>query len=324
MVRTPPSKRDCLQGGMADRQPFIIPPQEPLTRIGRCMYCGKAPPEVKLTDEHPIPYSFGGHRYLPDAACTECIKKTHAFIGSCSGTMLEALRLHHSLPSRSVRKRRPRKETITLTVGLGDEAVIKETHKDEAPGIVTFPRFLPPGILLARDLSAEIQTEYPPFFTFTTPDFEERAARVRGSGHDPGIEWRGGSPFAFAQVLAHVGYGYLVANQGIPDESPLPAIIMGDDPCLSHWIGGTPDSAVIVPPPTQNETLHQVYGIYYLIDGVEYFVAQIRLFAYLSPTPPVYSVISCRRQIPKRNTYFAFTSDKAADRVFIEGPISRI
>lgn len=308
---------------MAD-QPFIIPPQEPLTRIGRCIYCGKAPPEVKLTDEHPIPYSFGGHRYLPDAACTECIKRTHAFIGSCSGTMLNALRLHHSLPSRSARKRRPRKETITLTVGLGDQAVIKEAHKDEAPGMVTFPMFALPGIVFAHELSPQIRSPFPPFFTVTTPDFEERVARIKGPGPDRGIEWSGGSPFAFAQVLAQIGYGYHVANFGIPEESALPAIIMGDDLCLPHWIGGTPDPIVVVPVPTPNETLHQVQGIYYLVDGLEYFAAQIRLFAYLNPCPPVYSVITGRREIPKRNTYFSFTSDKAADCVLIEGPISRI
>jgi len=189
--------------------------------------------------------------------------------------------------------------------------------------MVTFPRFYLPGILFDDPLSKEITTNNPPYFTFTTSDSQGRAESIQG-GSEGSIAWSGGKPFAFARVLAHVAYGFYVANYGIPEHSPLRAIIMGEDECLSHWVGGTTDDTVVIPPPTPNATLHEVSGIYYLIDGVEYFTAQIRMFAYLQPTPPVYSVVVTRREIPRRNTYFAFTRDKAADRVFIEGPISRV
>jgi hypothetical protein len=44
---------------------------------GLCIYCGKR--DVRLTDEHVVPFSLGGHHILEAASCLTCADITKKF-----------------------------------------------------------------------------------------------------------------------------------------------------------------------------------------------------------------------------------------------------
>jgi hypothetical protein len=232
--------------------------------------------------------------------------------------MLAALRLHHGIRGN---KKRPLKTEITVAFVRegGQPTEFEKIHKDQAPGIAVFPFFDFPGIMFDRAMCDSIQ---PLGFGayHTTSDTEERAKRLSDEERKA-LATGLAAPYEFAKVLAQIAYGYYVEHVGVPNNSPLPPIVMGEDLRLSHWIGGTPEIAVRVPPPTSGNRLHHVSAVNYLIDGVGYLAVQIRLFSYLDPHMPVYSVIAGRREIPKGEEYFAFTSNKTANGMYVEGPL---
>ena len=73
-----------------------IPPDEEVRFVGHCVYCPNDGSSEKLSDEHIIPLSFGGYRYLGAASCRDCRDETHAIEGHCCATIFKALRVHQN------------------------------------------------------------------------------------------------------------------------------------------------------------------------------------------------------------------------------------
>ncbi len=82
--------------------------------MGHCVYCPNDGSSEKLSDEHIIPLSFGGYRYLGAASCGDCRDETHAIEGHCCATIFKALRVH-----QGIRTRRPKERPTHLRILAG-------------------------------------------------------------------------------------------------------------------------------------------------------------------------------------------------------------
>ena len=76
---------------------------------GCCIYCGKT--DVKLTDEHFLPFSLGGQHVIEKASCHACADITKTFEQHVARDMWGDARNSYNAPSR---RRKTRPSHITL------------------------------------------------------------------------------------------------------------------------------------------------------------------------------------------------------------------
>jgi HNH endonuclease len=88
---------------------------------GACIYCGMT--DVKLTDEHIVPYSLGGSHVLRDASCVRCANITKKFEQRVARDLWGDARISFNAPTRRKRERKshivmpdPHDQTKNLTV----------------------------------------------------------------------------------------------------------------------------------------------------------------------------------------------------------------
>jgi hypothetical protein len=112
--RSAASKRRCASVSSYLSWLFFmkVPPEIWFAPVGRCIYCRRSGAELnaagenaKLSPEHIIPFSFGGHWVLPEASCQTCADITGAIEGKCCNMMLRAFRVHADVPTRRKKKR---------------------------------------------------------------------------------------------------------------------------------------------------------------------------------------------------------------------------
>jgi hypothetical protein len=108
------------------------------------------------------------------------------------------------------------------------------------PSLFPVIRFPAPGVVEGRPRTPEIQTEVDP-------------RHIAGPGcqevWDVALRYGAGfigqrlnfSPPAFACTLAKIAYGAAVAAIGIRPfkNTPIQRVILGMDPCVGHWVGGS-------------------------------------------------------------------------------------
>src|SRR6266516_1308795 len=96
-----------------------------------------------------------------------------------------------------------------------------------------------------------------------------------------------GDPYAFAQMIAKIAWGFAVAAWGLEAlaGSPIPAMVLSDREEIGRWFGGAPDEL----PPT-NEGLHAVMA-WVAEDGRR--LVRVKLFGQLGG--PDYVVIVADR-----------------------------
>lgn len=112
--------------------------------IEKCIYCGKTEEESKLNREHIIPYSLGGHAFLPKASCQECEAITSAFEGRCANTMFKILRIRLNIQSRRKKKKIKSMPVVALVDG---KTITIEMPIDGLLGTIPIIQFQPPGFL---------------------------------------------------------------------------------------------------------------------------------------------------------------------------------
>jgi hypothetical protein len=78
---------------------------------GRCIYCGKKPPQALLTREHIIPDGIGGNLVLPDGSCRECADSFKSFESSVINTSFGMARA--SLGVRAKKRRGKKRQPKT-------------------------------------------------------------------------------------------------------------------------------------------------------------------------------------------------------------------
>lgn len=291
----------------------VIPPDYPTKSAGRCIWCGRKPPEVALKTEHMVPFSFGGHIVIPDACCKDCERNQSGYIGQCCDKMFRALRLHHGLPSRTPKAKRKK----TIPVAFSDGPDTEEVPAEGAPGLVAFPILGLPGALVGREPTTDLDLRGV-HSAFTEGDPGRAAALKEARGAEKAAS---SSKFLipqFFQALAHIGHAYDASEQKENSDLLLP-LIRGERPDLaSYLIGGTPDVINVLPEPTPGRGIHQLIAMNVEANGVGYVAAQIRLFTYLRPLPPTYMVLMRPRLIPQGEQYFSFVCQKGSDAVHIE------
>lgn len=293
-----------------------IPAEFRFEPVGKCIYCGRATPEVRrLTDEHFIPFSFGGHLLLPEASCDDCMEITGALCGRVCDLMLSPLRWHHGLPSR---KKKNREKTIRVGISGKGELAHQPFQYEVAPGIVAFPVLELPGLLTGRPAGVPDIPIIGYQIAETVPDNVNRQKALQAQGLGRALAIAQLAPSDFMRILAQIGHGYQVSQQGYNPELPLADIVMGRDPDVSHYVGGTPAALNFMSESRPDCALHQIVPFSVSVEGEGYIAVQIRLFSYLTPPAPVYTVVISRWDIAQGDTYFSFTRNMITNQVEIE------
>lgn len=293
-----------------------IPEEVRFAPVGRCVYCGRLAQDVaRLSDEHIIPFAFGGHYVLPSASCEDCSDITGALCGQLCDLMLGSVRWHHGLPSRKTKERQK-----TIRVGVADhgELVYQRFHYEVAPSIVAFPTFELPGILAGKPLVGENVPLIGLQMSDTVPDNIARQKALKQSGIDRALAIAQVPVGPFMRMLAQIGHGFQVSQQGYSDGLLLADVVTGKNPNISHFVGGTPSQLNFVEEPQFRHGLHQVVPLAVSVDGVGYVAVQIRLFSFLNPPSPVYTVVISQRDVPKGDAYLSFTRNKITNNVNVE------
>jgi hypothetical protein len=236
--------------------------------VGRCIYCGKRPPERTLHLEHIIAESLGGTLELPAASCDECAKETHAYEGQCAGRLFAPIRAQLNFPSKRTLKARLKKFTMTF------DGVRRKVHQDDYPGIViSFVNGLP-GILTGATPSDNYSGG---ISIATLPLFGERLNRLKAKSQAREVSFNPEFHIDhLGRMLAKIAHGYAVGELGYGSFRPLLLdIILGRQPLyISHYVGGLRDQEI-----PQGSDLHEIE-----IDNTDlgkgrYVVVRIQLFA---------------------------------------------
>ncbi len=282
------------------------PPDAEIRFIGHCVYCPNDGSSEKLTDKHVIPLSFGGYRYLGAASCRECRDQTHAFEGQCCGTMFKALRVHHG-----IRTRRPKRRPTHLPVLVGTTpygAPWEDIPIARAPGFAPFPIFSPPQVLTSEYSFDRVDLQRV-VFCLTTDDAIERQRQLVAEGR-PGALAVAGIPLgSFLRTLAKIAHCYVVSQVGLNGFRPLLQNVILGKGYPSYYVGGMGSLPLLVPNPGPDKD-NQIHPMTLTIREVDYIAVQIRLFAYLRPVTPVYSVIVGEYSATKGNRHPIFFGQK--------------
>lgn len=198
--------------------------------VGECIYCGA---KNELSDEHIIPLALGGNLVLPDASCKKCAAITSRIERSILRSFMYEARVVGNFPSR---RKKDRPSTLrTKLISREDKVVEHDLPVGEAPAFLILPMF-------AR---ATILNNQPPARSMNIIGLETlhfgKDVEELVRGHDAkGIEFDAQiQATEFAQLLAKIAYGYLVATMGIfpREETPLLRLIRGEADDGGSWVG---------------------------------------------------------------------------------------
>lgn len=107
-----------------------------------CIYCGSG---EQLSREHILAYAMGGTTTIPNGSCESCRQITHAFETAVLRGPMRMVRYIQNLPSGT--KHRDIPGTIPVKIIVNDEVRTIDAPREEAPILLPFPVFEPPGYL---------------------------------------------------------------------------------------------------------------------------------------------------------------------------------
>ena len=256
--------------GIKDMARIQYPP------ANRCIYCGA---EENLTREHTVPYGLNGTSVIPAASCRECTKKTSAFERKVLRGPMRSVRVLHGFQSRSKHEGAAQTQSVRI-VRDGVQSEI-EVPLEEAPIMLYFPEFAPPGIVTGKrgtgiDLTGVAVVCF-------GPSPEESARKLGAEGltlESPPYE-----PIPFAKMLAKIGfataYGEGALTRIEEPSSVIPAIL-GETNDIGYWVGTMTGAYREYPGLLHRVALHED-----LERGL--LVAEVQLFA--SSGTPSYGVV---------------------------------
>lgn len=221
-----------------------------LPDLNFCMYCGKCPPEVTLTNEHVLARGLNGDLLLPQSTCGNC----QLFIGRDIETpILKNRWLTHSrlvLGFRSQSKPKNQIQDIKVEFVSHDGTYFtKKVPKKEAIAAITLPFLIQPrSLTLEGELIEKDGMEI--YGTYDHIVHNHETTNVANSDQQTKIlceKYRARavrlsikvSPTDLCRFLAKTAYGYHVAMRGgFPRvESPALAVMKGTQLDLSNWVG---------------------------------------------------------------------------------------
>jgi hypothetical protein len=113
-------------------------------QIGRCIYCGTFGEDIKLTEEHVIPYSLDADVYLKDASCLTCADITKGFEQHLARTIFGHHRIHKGVQTRHPKDRPSELPARVLIRGIEHR---KHLLIEDHPYFLAMPIWDQPGIL---------------------------------------------------------------------------------------------------------------------------------------------------------------------------------
>jgi hypothetical protein len=256
--------------GIRDMSRIQYPP------ANRCIYCGA---EENLTREHTVPYGLNGTSVIPAASCPECAKKTSAFERKVLRGPMRSVRVLHGFKSRSKYEGAAQTQSVRI-VRDGVQSEI-EVPLEEAPTMLYFPEFSPPGIVTGKrgsgiDLTGVAVVHF-------GPSPEECARKLGAKGvtlESPPYE-----PIPFAKMLAKIGFATAYGEDAlarIEEPSPVIRAILGEASDIGYWVGTMTGAYRKYPGLLHRVALHED-----LDRGL--LVAEVQLFA--NSGTPSYAVV---------------------------------
>ncbi len=222
--------RHCI---MKIREPDIR-----LKSVGVCIYCLRAPPEVRLTAEHIIPKGLGGNLVLVDASCLECAVVTGRFEQKLLRDTFRNIR--GALGISSGRRKKDRQTHAKVKRGVKpDQTEVELPFSEGMPFCGTFLTTPgPPNIFHGQNAP---DSPYKMTFIFS-PLFKSRMETYltkhsgKGTYEFLATFWDGN----FCQMLAKIAHSFAVAHLGVDGFKPyLTEYIRAKDPPRDFtYIGG--------------------------------------------------------------------------------------
>lgn len=202
-----------------------------LKPIGSCIYCGSL---EQLTDEHIVPFALGGRLILPDSSCVKCTKITSLFEQKVLRGFMLSARTIGGIPTR-----RPKERPKTLPLEIKREGTYEATEMfpDEHPGLLHLPILEPPGFFVGRNAKNTLTVLGIETIQFgQNPYTLAKKLNVTAIRSTTDLDiW------AFAQLLAKIGYCFAVSKLGLlPREKvPILPLILGKENNASMWLGSS-------------------------------------------------------------------------------------
>jgi hypothetical protein len=209
----------------------------PTSPVGECIYCGS---QEGLSREHVIPFALSGDLVLQAASCEECSQATKRFETRLLRGVLRQLRVHRDLRSRSKHRDAPRHYDLEV-LRDGQTETVRLAAEDH-PILVPFPRYSVPGFFRTnydRGIQLEGVVGYSLGKDPRTLCEELGVDDIRVTQKFPAVD--------FAQLIAKIGWGFLVASGQHVDLAGTPEVltdIRGVTDQIGRWVGTYPDSLV--------------------------------------------------------------------------------
>ena len=236
-------------------------------KVGRCIYCGVD--DVELTDEHIIPLGLGGNWILPKSSCKSCATITGKLEQFCLRPMLGNLRIRLNLPTRRPKDRPTELPIEFIRINGQRETEIVRAH--EAPFVCLGYRFPAPGILRGAIPAQDYEDGE------LIAKFINEGASKYMSPEGQKVKIGTINILEFTRMLAKIAHSYAVAEFGLDVFTPfLPDLILGKSTITPYLVGGDKSDAPLL---DSEPALHHVYWQDCLVNGVQYILVAIRLFA---------------------------------------------
>lgn len=250
--------------------------------VNRCIYCGRTPPDVALTDEHIIAQGLRGNLILPAASCTDCAEVTGRFEQFYMRETQDALRTNFGIFGK--RRKKERRTTIPLKIEDHEGSRIVHTQPGDYPFLLV--NALPSraelisGVTAKRTFDSKIS-----LFVANRQALDNMSGKkIAAPGNHNSIP--------FVRMLAKIAHAFAVAEYGPNSFKPfLTDIIRKDDQqawedIWRRYIGTVDEEGEAFSP-----NLHEIRLEPCVINGRFLLVCTIRLFAFLKGCSPVYEVV---------------------------------
>lgn len=196
------AKSDVPQVETADATGFADFSKLQTKPAGACIYCGS---RVGLSREHILAYALGGTPTIPRGSCEQCRKITHAFETAVLRGPMRMVRCIQGMPSGTRHKDVPKTIPVKITIN-GNEVNI-DAPRDEAPILLHFPIFEPPGYLDPGRSKLKLCGVVTGSFGADLKDFGKKhgaqVLQLKVSGNDA---------IAFARLIAKTAYANAYAH----------------------------------------------------------------------------------------------------------------
>lgn len=247
-----------------------------LAPINVCIYCEKKEPEIKLTDEHAIPYSLGGNIVLPKASCTRCADFTKSIEGYVARTIFRDVRIEHNFPTRNPHDR-PTELPIYTSISDVENAKPHLVPVKDYPGYLTIMCSEPAGILMGKAPNSKFTAI--PFVKAIHPPERVEKLKIEGARrfHLSKFDFSKFNRFIMKISLCATAVEY---ELDMLDLEVARRIVLKEEPDTHRWVGGVLSSmdAKLGNAPHQ---MHDVFLNRVDINHIPYLCCQVSLFSYL-------------------------------------------